>query len=96
VVIDEVRCVFKNVAAKKNEIGLYPFEALKEIHNAIRDLGFGGAATQKRADETREFVNERWKSLRGQFLNEFERNEPDHPESKYSTKPNQVRIALTD
>lgn len=83
IVIDEVRGVFNNVGERNGEIGLYPFEALKEIHDAVRDLGFEDLATQTKAEITLTYIDQRWKVLRNRFLSEFERNEPDHPESKY-------------
>jgi len=56
---------------------------LKDIFDVVKNLGFGDAATQEKADFARKVIDERWKRLRNRFLSEFERNEPDNPESKY-------------
>jgi hypothetical protein len=46
--IDEVRGIFKNLRERPGQIGLYPFESLKDIKRALDDLWFGQAALHQR------------------------------------------------
>ena len=39
--IDEIRGVFMNLGECKEQRGLYPFEPLKEIHEAVLRYGLG-------------------------------------------------------
>ncbi|MEX6689702.1 hypothetical protein QTN47_19510 [Danxiaibacter flavus] len=73
--IDEVRGVYKNLGEKKNEIGYYPFECLKEIHKLVSELGYGKLDATKSKD-ARERIKHCWKDLKVSFLSEFDRSEP--------------------
>ena len=81
--IDEVRGVFRNIGESRDSIGLYPFEALKEIHDAVREVAHEDESIRQQARHAEVLVEEKWKTLRAHFLQEFERDEPDHPESRY-------------
>lgn len=80
--IDEVRGVYKNLDETKNNIGLYPFESLKEIHKIISDLGFGALDTDK-STEARKHIRHNCGNLRRSFLSEFDRSEPTVFDSHY-------------
>ncbi|MGI0015245.1 MAG: hypothetical protein ACREBU_17660, partial [Nitrososphaera sp.] len=83
IVIEEIRSVFKNVREKQGNVGLYPFESMKEIHKTIEKLGYGERVTEALQREARNNINNQWKVLRSKFLLEFDRDSPTHPQSKY-------------
>lgn len=85
IVIDELRGVYKNVNEKSQNIGLYPYEPIKTIHEVICDLGFGELGEEKR-NSARDSVYEYWKSIRSNFLEEFDRAEPTKIVSPYIPK----------
>ncbi len=80
--IDEVRGVYKNLKETEKDIGLYPFECLKEIHELVSKLGHGSVNKDK-ATETRRHIRHCWKDLRKSFLSEFDRSEPTSFNSPY-------------
>lgn len=80
--IDKVRGVYKNLKETKDDIGLYPFESLKEIHDLVSKLGYGKLDTAK-ATDTRRHIRHCWKDLRKSFLSEFDRSEPTAFHSPY-------------
>ena len=80
--IDEVRGVYKNLKETEGDIGLYPFECLKEIHQLISKLGYGKLDTTKSTD-TRKRIRHCWGDLRKSFLSEFDRSEPTTFHSPY-------------
>lgn len=80
--IDEVRGVYKNLKETDEEIGLYPFECLKDIHELVSKLGYGQIDIVK-ATETRRHIRHCWKDLRKSFLSEFDRSEPTAYHSPY-------------
>lgn len=79
--IDEVRGVYKNLGETPNEIGLYPFECLKDILKVISKLGYNKIDTDKKA--ARAEINECWREMRQSFLAEFDRSEPTKFHSPY-------------
>lgn len=81
--IEEVRGVFKNLGENRNSIGLYPFEALKEIRREVMNLGFGGGFAADRAPDARKAIIKLWKQLRDKMLREFDRDLPTYPQSPY-------------
>jgi hypothetical protein len=84
-VIDEVRGVFKNLGETDKEIGLYPFEPLKDIFKLVQALKPETTTTEQQKHETKKRIDAHWRQLRTKFLRELERSEPDHPESRYHT-----------
>ena len=80
--IDEVRGVYKNLKETKDDIGLYPFECLKEIHDLVSKLGYG-KIDKAEATKTRRHIRHCWKDLRKSFLSEFDRSEPTAFHSPY-------------
>jgi hypothetical protein len=83
VAIEEVRGVFKNVGESQNQRGIYPFEAIKTIHRAISDLGYGSEFSNDRARRARATIIPAWKKGRAQLLRELDRDFPTYPESPY-------------
>lgn len=81
-VIDELRGVYKNIGESQESKGLYPFEPIKSIRKEIEKLGFGDIDKVK-AKEARQIIIGNWKSIRNEFLHEFDRYEPTKPVSKY-------------
>lgn len=78
IAIDEVRGVYRNVGEKPGQVGMYPYEPIKEIYRLINDLGYGVDDPEKRK-HTREQIVARWQSIRFAFLSEFDRAEPSQP-----------------
>jgi hypothetical protein len=83
--IDEVRGVYKNLNETKDDIGLYPFECLKEIHKIVSLLGYGSLDVKK-TTEARKHIRHNWGDLRKSFLSEFDRSEPTIFNSPYFEK----------
>lgn len=86
IVIDELRGVYKNVGERPGVIGLYPYEPIKEIHEAIAELGHGVLTEEQRATARRR-IKGHWKSIRANFLDEFDRAEPGKVVSPYIDPP---------
>ncbi len=81
-VIDEVRGVYKNIGERPGEIGLYPYEPIKSIYEEIEKLGYGKIEDRKRK-KGRNNIRGHWKSIREEFLSEFDRHEPSKVVSPY-------------
>lgn len=81
-VIEEVRMLYKNVGQNKNNIGLYPYEPIKEIYNILKELEI--ISSEKERKEVKDKIINRWNAFwREEFLHEFDRPEPSKPVSKY-------------
>ena len=76
--IDGLRGVFENTRD-----GLYPYENLKDIKEAISWLGFGGNFNGANAQLTRRCVVRLWQEMHAAMLAEFDRDRPKRPVSKY-------------
>lgn len=85
IVIDELRGVYKNIGESSRNVGLYPYEPIKDIHKALCDLGFGSLDENARRTARRKVVGH-WKSIRSNFLDEFDRAEPTKVVSPYIEK----------
>ncbi len=85
IVIDELRGVYKNIGESSKNVGLYPYEPFKDIHKAISDLGFGSLNENARMMARRKIVGH-WKSIRSNFLDEFDRAIPTKVVSPYIEK----------
>ncbi|EJN11051.1 hypothetical protein PMI42_05674 [Bradyrhizobium sp. YR681] len=68
---------------KRTEIGLYPFESLKQIHGTVSSLGFGSAVTAPQASTARSTILALWGILRGELLKELDRDFPEYPDTPY-------------
>jgi hypothetical protein len=80
---EEVRAVFANVGKDEFQIGLYPFEGIKAIHNTISHLGFGSPQDPNAASNACKSIVDQWKELRTNFLLELERGAPERPHSPF-------------
>ena len=85
IVIDELRGVYRNIGERTGYIGLYPYEPIKGIYEAIAQLGYGKLEEEKRTT-ARTIMTGHWKSMRGNFLDEFDRAEPTKVVSPYVAK----------
>jgi hypothetical protein len=75
IVIDELRGVYKNFGERPGNIGFYPYEPIKDIHKAISELGNKETDENRRALARKRVIGH-WKSIRSNFLDEFDRAEP--------------------
>jgi hypothetical protein len=85
VVIEEARGVFCNIPVKGKKKGWYPFEPIKEIHNEVRDLGFGDDVSAQRQEIVREHIKARWICVREQLLREYDRAVPTYHYAWYTS-----------
>jgi hypothetical protein len=88
-VIEEVRGVFRNIGETGSHIGLYPFEAMKQIRRIIMDLGYEDRFNPEHAAFARREVIGLWKALRSKLLREFDRDFPSYPQSPYLPEPDE-------
>lgn len=84
IAIDEARGVFKNLPVPGRPDGWYPFEPVKEIHDDLRDVGFGPAVTPEQLAALRGRIEARWKLVRDEMLREFDRDVPTHHYTWYT------------
>lgn len=84
--IDEVRGLFCNLGEMDKEVGLYPFEPLKDIYGLIEKLGYDNSFATDKADEVRKKVFALWKDVRQELLKEFDREEPTFPHSHWADR----------
>jgi len=82
---DELRGVYKNIGESSKNVGLYPYEPIKDIHKVISRLGFGILDEKNRITARRQVVGH-WKSIRSNFLDEFDRAVPTKVVSAYIEK----------
>ena len=69
-VIDECRMFYKNIGQTKNDIGLYPFEPIKEIFEIVKNLGTASSPEQRQ--QSRINITQKWKELwKDEFLYVF-------------------------
>jgi hypothetical protein len=79
IAIDEIRGVFSNAGESRTEVGLYPFESLKEIYELVRVGSSPPNDTTDLADE----IDQKWKRLRAYIFQEFDRECPEDLDSPY-------------
>jgi len=82
--IDEVRSLFCNLGETDKDVGLYPFEPLKDIYGLIEKLSYGKDFSSDKGNEVRKKVFALWKDVRQEFLKEFDREEPTFPHSHWA------------
>ena len=85
IAVDEVRGVYKNIGERADQVGLYPYEPIKEIYNAVEELGHGELTSEQR-ETARKRIKGHWRSIRANFLDEFDRAEPSKIVSRYIEK----------
>lgn len=83
--IDLMRGVFFNVSKGGNR-GLFPYENLKDIHCIISWLGYGEKFRKNNAGDARQCITALWQEMHHAMLNEFDRDVPVIPISKYFHK----------
>ncbi len=83
VVVDECRGVFRNIPAREDAVGWFPFEPIRQIFWEIRDLGYGEAVTSEMRQQARDRIEEMWRRSREQLLAEFDRETPTFHHAQY-------------
>lgn len=82
--IDEVRGVFTNLNENDTNIGLYPFEPIKDIYGLIQDLGYAHDTPKGKRDKIREKIFALWQEARRELLKEFDREVPTFSHSHWA------------
>jgi hypothetical protein len=80
--LDECAIHVKNYHPSEN-VGVYPFETLKQISGVINRLGFGDKVTPQQALIARNTIVALWKILRGELLKELDRDFPEYSDTPY-------------
>jgi hypothetical protein len=83
VVIDEIRGVFCNLDETDENVGLYPFEPIKDIQAQIKELGWGEQFDEEKAKASNRRIWALWKDVRRELLKEFDREVPTFPHSHW-------------
>lgn len=81
--IEEVRAVFINLGQTEEHVGLFPFEGIKAIIEALNELGFGDHITPEARRTARCKIICEWKKVRKHFLSECARGIPVNPQSRF-------------
>ena len=81
--IDMLRGVFANVPTSRQPPGLYPYENLKDIHKIIAWLDYGSRFRLADAEQARRCMVRLWQEMHVAMLDEFDRDMPKRPVSKY-------------
>lgn len=89
--IEEVRGVFKNIGESNREIGLYPFEPVKDIYGLISDLKCDKQLTDDERNNIRTKIFALWSDVRRELLKEFDREMPTFPHSHWA-QPEKSKI----
>jgi hypothetical protein len=84
IAIDEARGIFQNLPVRKNPNGWYPFEPIREIHNDLEKVGYGGKASKMALGKLRSRIAQRWRLVRIELLREFDRDIPTYHYTWYS------------
>ena len=74
--IEEIRGVFMNLGENDINIGLYPFEPVKDIFGLINDLGCNKQLSEDERKTTRNKIFALWADMRKELLKEFDREVP--------------------
>ncbi len=82
IVIDSLRGVFRNFGSS-GEVGLYPYENIKDILKTISWLKFSTEHTEDDRYWARRCIKTMWSSMHQMMLLEFDREVPVYPLSKY-------------
>jgi hypothetical protein len=83
IAIEEARAVFKNLPRPGDATGWYPFEPIKQIHDLVRDLGYGSHADAPRRTAATADINRMWKAVREPLLHEYDRDVPTYHHTWY-------------
>ncbi|MCI5141812.1 MAG: hypothetical protein D3909_08830 [Candidatus Electrothrix sp. ATG1] len=77
--IDEIRGVFENLYVTDDDVGLYPFEPLKDVWQEIARISPDNTLSTEERKRIRRTVFSKWKEMRIEFLKEFDRHVPASP-----------------
>jgi len=83
VAIDEVRGVFCNLRETDSNIGLYPFEPIKDMYGLIENLDFGASYKSCESKKCHDQIFALWKDVRKEILKEFDREVPTFSHSHW-------------
>jgi hypothetical protein len=72
----------RTFAKSRENIGVYPFESLKQIHGTIVLLGYGPSFAAG-AEDARHTIDALWKVLRAELLKELDRDYPEYPDTPF-------------
>ena len=86
VAIDLTRGIFSNVGKSGDSRGLFPYETLKDIYRIISWLGFGESFRKNQSHDARICITSLWQEMHHTMLDEFDRDMPVTPISKYLHK----------
>lgn len=81
--IELTRGVFSNIGKNGGSRGLFPHENLKDIHRIISWLGFGENFRKTKSYNARLCITSLWQEMHHAMLDEFDRDAPVTPISKY-------------
>lgn len=73
----------RTFSKSRANIGVYPFESLKQIHGTIVQLGYGPSFDAANAKEARDTIDALWKVLRTELLKELDRDYPEYPDTPF-------------
>jgi hypothetical protein len=93
--IDALRGVFANIP-RKDAVGFYPYEPLKDILQALNWLGFGDNVTPHNRYWTRRCIKTQWGTMHQALLLEFDTDQTPFPISKYLDKEPSLADLLVD
>jgi hypothetical protein len=80
--LDQCLIHLNNYHPREN-VGVYPFETLKQISGVVNRLGFGDKVTPQQALIARNTIIALWKILRGELLKELDRDFPEYSDTPY-------------
>lgn len=69
----------------REDVGLYPFETLKQISVVVQRLGFEPTFNAPNAKIARNSILALWKILRSELLKELDRDYPEHSDTPFRT-----------
>ncbi len=80
IVIDDIRGLYKNLEEDYDGVGLYPFEPIKEVYVLFKKYGM---SDNKDSNNCKNMIYKLWKSMRKEFLKEFNRQIPSFTHSHW-------------
>jgi hypothetical protein len=82
-IIDELRGTFRNRGERRGQVGIYPFESLKQIPDVIDSLGHSKDISFEKRQEARNTILALWRRSYRQLLREFDRDTATYLDSPY-------------
>lgn len=93
IAIDEVRGVFKNINENDTQIGLYPFEPIKQIYDLLSRSHHMDSLSSENRNIFKQEAFGYWKDVRKVLLKEFDREIPTHFHSHYANSANEFNCS---